>query len=217
MRAKLFILVMTLSWLGPVKFAVEFANAEQGSCEREGVRTGPLEQLDVPLLFVKRHSYSGIHIYDTYYKWPPGGGGIYVLENPSAPRRDWVIRPVIDPSTAETLGEGVYTDPELSWDAKKLLFCFKGSPTGNTCIHEIGVDGRGLRQLSDPAPACKDYCGRPCGLLSGVGRAGPFDPEYAEFCPGGTGNNPILYWLSRAQVHRHGNERGLVRERPFGC
>ena len=41
--------------------------------------------LDAPLLFVKRHSYAGIHIYDTYYKWPPGGGGICVLENPSAP------------------------------------------------------------------------------------------------------------------------------------
>ena len=30
--------------------------------------------LDAPLLFVKRHSYTGIHIYDTFYKWPPGGG-----------------------------------------------------------------------------------------------------------------------------------------------
>ena len=48
--------------------------------------------LDAPLLFVKRHSYTGIHIYDTYYKWPPGGGGIYVLENPAAPRE-----PVEDP------------------------------------------------------------------------------------------------------------------------
>ncbi len=28
--------------------------------------------LDAPVLFVKRHSYTGIHIYDTYYKWPPG-------------------------------------------------------------------------------------------------------------------------------------------------
>ncbi len=41
------------------------------------------DHLDTPLLFVKRHNYLGIHIYDTYYKWRPGGG-IYVLENPSA-------------------------------------------------------------------------------------------------------------------------------------
>ena len=62
--------------------------------------------LDAPLLFTKRHSYSGIHIYDTYYKWPPGGGGIYVLENPSAPRAEWKIRPLIDPTTPGTLGLG---------------------------------------------------------------------------------------------------------------
>ncbi|MFZ2641780.1 MAG: hypothetical protein WA117_12340, partial [Verrucomicrobiia bacterium] len=81
-------------------------------------------QLDAPLLFVKRHSYTGIHIYDTFYKWPPGGGGIYVLENPSAPRDQWHIRPLVDETTPGTPGHGVYTHPELSWDAKKVLFCF---------------------------------------------------------------------------------------------
>lgn len=115
--------------------------------------------LDAPLLFVKRHSYTGIHIYDTYYKWPPGGGGIYVLENPSAPREQWKVRPVIDPTTPGTLGEGVYTHPELSWDATKLLFCFKGEPQGSTSIYEINVDGTGLRRVSDPRPACECHKG----------------------------------------------------------
>ena len=115
--------------------------------------------LDAPLLFVKRHSYTGIHIYDTYYKWPPGGGGIYVIENPGAPRSQWKIRAIIDPSTPGTLGLGVYTHPELSWDAKKLLFCFKGEPKGSTSIYEIGIDGKGLRRLTDPRPACDCYKG----------------------------------------------------------
>jgi len=118
-----------------------------------------LKHLDAPLLFTKRHSFSGIHIYDTYYKWPPGGGGIYVLENPSAPRDQWKIRPVIDPSTPGNLGVGVYTDPELSWHAKRLLFCFKGEPAGSTSIYEIGVDGKGLRRLTDPTPYLKVYKG----------------------------------------------------------
>jgi hypothetical protein len=118
-----------------------------------------VQLLDAPLLFVKRHSYTGIHIYDTFYKWPPGGGGIYVLENPAAPKDQWKIRPVIDPNTPETLGLGVYTHPELSWDATKLLFCFKGEPTGSTSIYEIGVDGRGLRRITDPACACDAYKG----------------------------------------------------------
>ena len=123
-----------------------------------------LGMLDAPLLFIKRHSYTGIHIYDTYYKWPPGGGGIYVLENPSAPRSEWKIRAVIDPTTPGTLGLGVYTHPELSWDAKKLLFCFKGQPTGSTSIYEIGVDGRGLRRLTDPSPLCGCHKGGGGGL-----------------------------------------------------
>ncbi len=116
--------------------------------------------LDAPLLFTKRHSYSGIHIYDTYYKWPPGGGGIYVLENPSAPRDQWRIRAVIDPGTPETLGFGVYDEPELSWDATRILFTFKGEPEGSTSIYEIGVDGRGLRLVSNPECTLGCYQGR---------------------------------------------------------
>ncbi len=119
--------------------------------------------LDAPLLFTRQHSYTGIHIYDTYYKWPPGGGGIYILENPAAPRAQWRFRTVIDPSTPETLGVGVYNHPELSWDATRLLFCFKGEPNGSTSIYEIGVDGRGLRRLTDPAPACARYRGSHSG------------------------------------------------------
>ena len=122
-----------------------------------------LQLLDAPLLFVKRHSYSGIHIYDTYYKWPPGGGGIYVLENPRAPKSEWKIRPVMDSTTPGTLGNGVYTHPELSWDAKKLLFCYKGSPEASTCIYEIGLDGQGLRRIADPSPTCIDYKGTHSG------------------------------------------------------
>ena len=124
---------------------------EQQAKDPDAVETTMLSRLDAPLLFVKRHSYQGIHIYDTFYKWPPGGGGIYVLENPSAPRDEWKIRAVIDAATPETLGSGVYTHPEISWDAKKLLFCYKAEPEGCTRIYEIGIDGTGLRKVSDPS------------------------------------------------------------------
>ncbi len=120
--------------------------------------------LDAPLLFTKRHSYTGIHIYDTFYKWPPGGGGIYICDNPSAPAAEWKLRPVIDPTTPKTLGVGVYTHPELSWDAKKLLFCFKGEASGSTSIYEIGVDGTGLRQVTDPRPCLASHKGGGAGI-----------------------------------------------------
>lgn len=137
----------------------EGAAAGAASKDAAAVEQQMLSLLDAPLLFTRRHSYSGIHIYDTYYKWPPGGGGIYVLENPAAPREQWRIRAVIDPSTPETLGVGVYDEPELSWDATRILFTFKGEPAGSTSIYEIGIDGRGLRRLTDPTPETARYQG----------------------------------------------------------
>jgi len=117
-----------------------------------------VKMLDAPILFAKRFNYVGLHIYDTYYKWHPGGG-IYILENPSAPRAEQRIRPVIDPTTPETLGEGIYSEPDLSWDATKFLFCHKPSATGSTSVYEIGIDGKGLRRITDPGSCCCDYKG----------------------------------------------------------
>lgn len=151
------VLAMTGILVGLLLLSVPTA-AEPSSAAGAG-ESAMQSLLDAPLLFVKRHSYTGIHIYDTFYKWPPGGGGIYVLENPSAPRAQWKVRPVIDPTTPGTLGLGVYTHPELSWDAKRLLFCFKGEPAGSTSIYEIGIDGKGLRRLTDPTPSCACYKG----------------------------------------------------------
>jgi hypothetical protein len=115
--------------------------------------------LDAPLLFTKRHSYTGIHIYDTYYKWPPGGGGIYVLENPAAAREEWRIRALVDATTPGSPGNGIYDDPDLSWDGTRVLFTFKGTPDGSTSIYEIRVDGTGLRQITDPSLTLDAYHG----------------------------------------------------------
>ncbi|MBM4049931.1 MAG: hypothetical protein FJ279_32950, partial [Planctomycetes bacterium] len=105
-----------------------------------------LRLLDAPLLFTKQHPYFAGHIYDDFYTWHPGGG-IYILESPSDPTRR-AVRPVIDPQTPETLGGGVYRDPELFWDATKLVFAHKAEQRGMTSIYEIGLDGRGLRRLT---------------------------------------------------------------------
>ncbi len=159
LRFPFFTACLVSVWLFAALPPVGRTRAQEAAPPPADVESAMRQQLDAPLLFVKRHSYTGIHIYDTFYKWPPGGGGIYVIENPAAPRDNWRIRPVIDPTTPETLGEGVYTHPELSWDAKRLLFCFKGEPEGSTSIFEIGVDGTGLRRVTDPTPTCKDYRG----------------------------------------------------------
>ncbi|MHC4297281.1 MAG: hypothetical protein ACYS7Y_08280, partial [Planctomycetota bacterium] len=115
------------------------------SAREESLRS----MLDFPILFTKRGNYQGIHIYDTCYQWHPGGG-IYILENPSDPPEKHRVHVVIDENSTNSLGRGMYFDPDLSFDAKKILFCFKGEPEGSSCIYEIGIDGAGLRQITNP-------------------------------------------------------------------
>jgi len=136
-----------LSLLLPIVFGIAAAPAQAPAAppEQQSLRS----VLDAPLLFVKRHPYMAGHIYDDYLTWHPGGG-IYVVENPRDPPEKHRVRPVIDPTTKETLGEGVYRDPELSWDAKRIVFAFKGDAAGSTSLYEIGIDGTGLRQLTFP-------------------------------------------------------------------
>ena len=109
--------------------------------------------LDAPLLFARHHPYYAGHIYDDYLTWHPGGG-IYVADNPAVAMTDRAIRSVVGPGTAETLGGGVYRDPDLSWDAKHLVFAHKNAKDGSTSLYEIGVDGHGLRRLTDPEYQC---------------------------------------------------------------
>ncbi len=122
------------------------------AAEETTLEQAMLSKLDAPLLFAKRHSYEGIHIYDTCYKWPGGGGGgLYLLENPASPRSEWKIRALIDATTPHTLGKGVYTHPDISPDASKVIFCYKNSADACTAIYEIQLDGSGLHQLTDPS------------------------------------------------------------------
>ncbi|MEI7903362.1 MAG: hypothetical protein WCK89_24240, partial [bacterium] len=143
-------------------------------CRGAGAAQADRALLNAPVLFAKRFNYQGLHIYDTFYQWHPGGG-IYVLENPADPPEQHRVRAVIDAKTAETLGEGIYFDPSLSYDAKRLLFCFKGAANGSSTICEIGVDGKGLRQITGLNANGNPYKGRggghhdvkPCYLPDG--------------------------------------------------
>ncbi len=133
--------------------------------EEVALEKSMVAMLDAPLLFAKRHSYEGIHIYDTFYKWPGGGGGgLYILENPSAPRSDWKVRALIDETTPGTLGTGVYTHPDISLDAGKVIFCYKNSADACTAIYEINIDGTGLHQITDPSGLAGNYHGVKSGI-----------------------------------------------------
>lgn len=112
-------------------------------------RTCFSKQINSPILFTKRHPYYAGHIYDDYLEWHPGGG-IYILENPLDIQSKHRVVPVIDEKTKESLGKGVYRDPDVSYNGKKILFSFKGRKEGGTSIYEINTDGTGLKRLSNP-------------------------------------------------------------------
>ena len=168
------IVLLAFSLFCPLGVATADAEQPRGTASQGEKSLRSL--LNAPLLFVKRHAYMAGHIYDDYLTWRPGGG-IYILENPADPPDGHRVRAVIDPSTKETLGEGVYRDPELCWDAEKIVFAFKGNADGSTSIYEIGVDGTGLRRLTDPdcgcekPPTCRIGAGhhdvKPCYLPEG--------------------------------------------------
>ncbi len=108
------------------------------------------------LLFVKRKPYfSEQPFMDAHHLFNRPGGGVYRL-SPVSP--DGRVTPVVD-----SLGEGIYRDLALGWDARTFLFAFgNGSDrwTGEPSYHifEARIDGSGLRQLtSGPKNDCEPF------------------------------------------------------------
>jgi hypothetical protein len=49
----------------------------------------------------------------------------------------------------ETLGPGWHWRPDVSFDGRRVLFCFRPADQKTFHLYEVGVDGAGLRQLTD--------------------------------------------------------------------
>jgi len=111
------------------------------------------------LLFVKRKPFDSEQPFmDAHHCVNRPGGSIWRLA-PVLPTGK--VTPVVD-----SLGEGIYRDLCLHWDADRLLFAFgngsdRGPRTpgkGHYDLHEVRVDGSGLRQLtSSPKSECEPF------------------------------------------------------------
>ena len=108
------------------------------------------------LLFVKRKPYfSEQPFMDAHHLFNRPGGGIFRL-SPVGPRGK--VTPVVD-----SLGEGVYRDVCLDWNAQKLLFSFgngsdqwDGKPSYH--IYQVDADGSHLGQLTvGPMNDCEPF------------------------------------------------------------
>jgi hypothetical protein len=96
------------------------------------------------LLFVGRQTYCSSHIYTDHFDGSSRfGGNLYVL-SPIGPEGKVT-------SLAAELSGGIFGRFDLSFDARRVVFAYKRPGQGYR-IYEIGVDGRGLRQLTHDEP-----------------------------------------------------------------
>ena len=165
-----------------------------------------------PIAFLERKRFicQMLHEYLGYYYDYAGiaGGGVFVLERPGA---SFAARDL----TGGRLGRGNFTTLSLSYDARTVYFAFCPradekpdyySP-GRRCFHifAMGIDGGGLRQLTDGPDDDFDPCELPGGGIAFMStRRGGF----------GRCHNP---WepLPAYTLHRMDRDGGNVRTLSF--
>jgi hypothetical protein len=126
--------------------------------KRDLALKNPLLDFD-KLLFCKRAQPGYSHLVGQYFGWRQRpGGGLFVLDKVG---RSLAVRDLV----GHQLPAGSYLEPRLSYDGRRVAFSFVACPTqppDSTALpvnehgdesayfhlYEIGVDGRGLRQLT---------------------------------------------------------------------
>jgi hypothetical protein len=122
--------------------------------------SNPLVDFD-KLLLAKRLSYDTSHIYTTYYDGSHryrAGSGIFLL---SPVRPDGRLRNL----TGGLKTDAIYRDPDLSFDARSVLFSCKPDLPTPCRIYEVGIDGKDLRRLTDTEYDDVDPCYLPDGKV----------------------------------------------------
>ncbi|MBM4032943.1 MAG: hypothetical protein FJ291_14305 [Planctomycetes bacterium] len=123
--------------------------------------SNPLIDFD-KLVVAKRLTTNTSHIYTIYYDGSDrykAGSGIFVL---SPVRPDGRLTCL----TGELKPDGIYRDPDVSWDGSRVLFSYKADRPTATLIYEVGTDGTGLRQLTKGLYDDVDPCYLPDGRIA---------------------------------------------------
>ena len=106
---------------------------------RKLILANPLLDFD-KLLFVRRLTYCSSHIYTDHYDGSSRFGGNLCILSPVAP--DGKVTELVP-----ELAGGLFGRFDLSFDARKVVFACKRRGKGYR-IYEVGIDGKGLRQLT---------------------------------------------------------------------
>ncbi len=203
------------------------------SIVRKIALANPLLKMD-KMLFVKRHDPGGIfHMCDQYYgcNGTPGGG-LYVLSDPFGPEPK--VTNLLENSVVENgrmkgrkLEGGTFLSPELSYDAKTILFAYsecqgtepyQWGPTVSYHIFKVNADGTGLVQLTDGATDDFDPCFLPNGRIvfvserrGGYLRCGRHCPVYTMFTMEPDGSDVIcISYHETHEWHPSVNNDGMI-------
>ncbi len=92
------------------------------------------------LLAIRRHAVKPSHVYTYHQEGLTPGGGLYVVTPGAdgAARRELVASP-----------EGVILDCDLSFDGREVLFSWKRTMAETFQLFVVGIDGTGLRRITD--------------------------------------------------------------------
>jgi len=152
---------------------------------RDVALENPLLDFD-RILFAKHHRSRADHMCDQYFGFNARpGGGVYILHDPfgQEPRlQDVVAGAVVGNGrlAGSRLEPGSFISPELSFDARTIVFAYTeagprslyknhdggwGRPESCFHIFRVGVDGTGLRQLTDGGWNDFDPCFLPNGRI----------------------------------------------------
>jgi hypothetical protein len=128
--------------------------------QRDVMLDHPLLDFD-KLLFVKRLTYGSSHIYSDFADGSRKMGGNLCILSPVS--RDGKVTELVP-----ELNGGLFGRFDLSFDAKKVVFAYKKDLQTPYRIYEIGIDGKGLRQITfgggEEADTIKRYAGSCHGL-----------------------------------------------------
>ena len=166
--------------------------AEICALRRKIAFANPLVRGIDKLLFIKRNQTQS-HICDQYFGWGQRpGGGLYVLSDPFGAKptlRDVLAGSVVANGRlkGKKLSGGGFITPDLSYDAKTIMFAYaqpgRGrawAPERSFHVFKVNVDGSGLEQITDGKWNDFDPCFMPNGRIAfiserrgGFGRCHP--------------------------------------------
>ncbi len=107
------------------------------------VNANPLVQDCGKILFIRRKTYQSSHYYTDYIDGCKFfGGALSILDLKTGAVTDIVPE----------LKDGIFGKMDLSYDAQRVVFDWKKDIQSGFRIYEVGIDGKGLRQITFPPP-----------------------------------------------------------------